>query len=370
MDADCTCKTTWVFSLEVANTMDRTSFLALFKATCGDVRQDKHPSLVMGILVYLLGLGYEVQLSGRDAEEYIARSCGVGLPFSGGDEADTEKGARGQSLSLSPARVAGSVNRVDWSSMEQDETFSFVLDAEHPSVQGLSENPVCLVDQLHVRIHLGRDALVHCGRHIFSIDGTDGNNELVETFDAALDALISQQHTMCTVGRSSEGIFTMETSSFVDDSGSTFHGLKNIDTLLSVLTDGLCKCSSRSAGTMAGSRRGNTHASSSAASIAYEGRDTRVGYADMNPVNPQGAGQGLGPGGMMVGPHHPIFGRGRLEPPEGHEGNLPPGARWDPIGPPGTQGFFPGDFQRRTQTTRDVHPDIMQPGRSQSPDWM
>lgn len=368
MDDDCICKTTWAFSLEVANTMDRTSFLALFKATCRDVRQDKPPSLVMGILVYLLGLGYEVQLSGRDAEEYISRSCGVGLHSSAGDETDTDKGGGGQSLSLSPARVAGSVNRVDWSSMEHNE-FSFVMDAEHPSVGGLSEKPVCLVDQLHVRIHLGRDALVHCGRHIFSIDGTH-SNELIETFDAALGALISQQHTMCTVGWSTKGIFTMETSSFVDDSGSTFHGLKNIDTLLSVLTDGLCKCSSRSDGTMAGSRRGITHASSPAASIAYEGRDTRVGYADVNPVNPQGAGQGLGPGGMMVGPHHPIFGRGRLEPPEGHEGNLPPGARWDPIGPPGTRGFFPGDFQRRNQTTRDVHPDIMQPGRSQSSDWM
>ena len=47
---------------------------------------------------------------------------------------------------------------------------------------------------------------------------------------------------------------------------------------------------------------------------------------------------GVGGGGMHVGPNDPLFaghmgiGRGRMG-----AGGLPPGARWDPIGPPGMQ---------------------------------
>ena len=48
---------------------------------------------------------------------------------------------------------------------------------------------------------------------------------------------------------------------------------------------------------------------------------------------------GVSGGGMHVGPNDPLFagrfggGRGRM----GGGGGLPPGARWDPIGPPGMQ---------------------------------
>jgi len=259
-----------------------------------------------------------------------------------------------------------------------DGVYSFVVDAEHQSVEGVSGGQVCLIDQLHVRVILGKDAIVHCSRHIFQKDET-GTIELEETFQQALEALIGQKFTTCTVGMSSEGMFTMDVASFVDESES--YGLKNIDAFLSILAGELCQGCTQSVTTGAAVREGQPSPSipeASQRSMEFEdpsSRDTRVGYADMNPVDPSRAGQGLGPGGMMVGPHHPIFGRGRLDPPSGREGHLPPGARWDPIGPPGTQGFFPGDFERRNQANRDVHPDmvhpdIMQPGRSQPPDWL
>ena len=57
-----------------------------------------------------------------------------------------------------------------------------------------------------------------------------------------------------------------------------------------------------------------------------------------------GAGPHRG-GGMHVGPGDPIFGPGRMGGgvggPPGH-GSLPPGARWDPVAPPGLPGFNPG----------------------------
>ena len=59
-----------------------------------------------------------------------------------------------------------------------------------------------------------------------------------------------------------------------------------------------------------------------------------------------------GGGGMHVGPGDPIFGPGRMGGgvggPPGHApgmGGLPPGARWDPIAPPGMRGFHPGEQQ-------------------------
>lgn len=63
-----------------------------------------------------------------------------------------------------------------------------------------------------------------------------------------------------------------------------------------------------------------------------------------------------GGGGMHVGPGDPIFGPGRmgggLGGPPGHGPGmpgLPPGARWDPIAPPGMRGFHPGQGLWRPQ---------------------
>jgi proteasome inhibitor subunit 1 (PI31) len=112
-----------------------------------------------------------------------------------------------------------------------------------------------------------------------------------------------------------------------------------------------------------------------------------VGYEDVVPpgVRPPGyggvGGIPAGPphvgGGMHVGPGHPVFGPGKLGggvgmPPEfggrsDHGVPLPPGARWDPIGPPGTRGFRPDDFQRRDPS--HPHPDMAQPGPGKGTDW-
>jgi len=116
-----------------------------------------------------------------------------------------------------------------------------------------------------------------------------------------------------------------------------------------------------------------------------------VGYEDVVPpgVRPPGYGGGYGGfggipagpphtgGGMHVGPSHPVFGPGKLGggvgmPPEfGSRGDhgvpFPPGARWDPIGPPGTRGFRPDDFQQRDPS--HPHPDMAQPGPGKGTDW-
>lgn len=104
-----------------------------------------------------------------------------------------------------------------------------------------------------------------------------------------------------------------------------------------------------------------------------------VGYDDVVPpgFRPPGmVGGGIpeGPphpgGGMLVGPDHPMFGPGRLQAPpstDGRGGVLPPGARWDPIGPPGTRGFFPEGGRR--SDGEHPHPDIAQPGPGRGTDW-
>ena len=118
---------------------------------------------------------------------------------------------------------------------------------------------------------------------------------------------------------------------------------------------------------------------------------TSVGYEDVVPPGVRlpgygGIGGGVGGipagpphmgGGMHVGPGHPMFGPGKLGggvgmPPDfggrsDHGVPLPPGARWDPIGPPGTRGFRPDDFQTRDPSK--PHPDMMQPGPGKGTDW-
>lgn len=44
---------------------------------------------------------------------------------------------------------------------------------------------------------------------------------------------------------------------------------------------------------------------------------------------------GMGGGGMHMGPNDPLF-AGRMRQP-GRGGHMPPGARWDPIRPPGME---------------------------------
>ncbi|MCO5585835.1 hypothetical protein L7F22_039768 [Adiantum nelumboides] len=80
------------------------------------------------------------------------------------------------------------------------------------------------------------------------------------------------------------------------------------------------------------------------------------GSSDLLP----GAGAGVFPssvdpgvGGMLVGPNDPRWGSmgyGEMPIlPDGDRGILPPGARYDPVGPPGVPGFEPGRFRRGRQ---------------------
>ncbi|KAL6782759.1 hypothetical protein ACKKBG_A08010 [Auxenochlorella protothecoides x Auxenochlorella symbiontica] len=68
-------------------------------------------------------------------------------------------------------------------------------------------------------------------------------------------------------------------------------------------------------------------------------------------------------GGMHVGPGDPLF-DDRLGRGPAHGGpRPPPGARWDPIAPPGLPGFHPdGNLPRGPPGRGGIHPDIMQPG--------
>lgn len=88
-----------------------------------------------------------------------------------------------------------------------------------------------------------------------------------------------------------------------------------------------------------------------------------VGGGDLYPQ--PGAGMyptrgGFGDGGMLVGPNDPrFFGGGTMGFPGGQPG-VPPGARFDPFGPPDVPGFEPNRFARnpRRPPGSGTHPDL------------
>ncbi|CAN0924673.1 Probable proteasome inhibitor [Linum grandiflorum] len=76
-----------------------------------------------------------------------------------------------------------------------------------------------------------------------------------------------------------------------------------------------------------------------------------------------------GDGSMLVGPNDPRWFGGDNDPLRfpGAQPGVPPGARFDPYGPPGIPGFEPGRFTRwvgpgRGGRGRNTHPDLEQPG--------
>ncbi|XP_058215960.1 probable proteasome inhibitor isoform X1 [Rhododendron vialii] len=91
------------------------------------------------------------------------------------------------------------------------------------------------------------------------------------------------------------------------------------------------------------------------------------GFSDLFPgpgagMYPNRGDFGIGSGGMFVGPDHPLFrGSGRgIDPalPGGLPRGIPPGARFDPYGPPGVPGFEPGRFVRDPRRSGPNHPDL------------
>lgn len=92
------------------------------------------------------------------------------------------------------------------------------------------------------------------------------------------------------------------------------------------------------------------------------------GYGSSDLLPGPGAGvfpSGFGPrgDGMLVGPNDPRWGSmgygDMVGVPDAGRGMLPPGARYDPIGPPGVPGFEPGRFIRgRRPPSGGANPDL------------
>ncbi|XP_038981766.1 probable proteasome inhibitor isoform X4 [Phoenix dactylifera] len=78
---------------------------------------------------------------------------------------------------------------------------------------------------------------------------------------------------------------------------------------------------------------------------------------DHQPQNSGSSGVG---GDMLVGPNDPRwFGSGEFPGSLGGLPSVPPGARFDPYGPPGVPGFEPSRFARRPrQPGSGAHPDV------------
>ncbi|XP_072987904.1 probable proteasome inhibitor [Typha latifolia] len=88
-----------------------------------------------------------------------------------------------------------------------------------------------------------------------------------------------------------------------------------------------------------------------------------IDYNDVYPGPPAGffPHRGTGSGGsMLVGPNDPrFFPPGERPDTLGGLPGLPPGARFDPIGPPDVPGFEPSRFVRRQRRPGDnTHPDL------------
>ncbi|KAF2306208.1 hypothetical protein GH714_015734 [Hevea brasiliensis] len=87
-----------------------------------------------------------------------------------------------------------------------------------------------------------------------------------------------------------------------------------------------------------------------------------VGGSDLFPgpgggMYPMRGGFGTG-GSMLLGPNDPHWFSGESNFPGGQPG-VPPGARFDPYGPPGVPGFEPNRFVRNPRRPgRDTHPDL------------
>lgn len=338
--------------------MDVSSFNALYKFVSRQHGEVPPPRLVLAVLCYLAGLGYEVVCRGDEAAWYAEGGDANGPARHSGGRGD----GRGDG---SPSTQERGDSSSHW----------YALDMVRDT------NAQRVVDQMLVHVRMAGDtAFVHCSRTAW-VGPMEGSTESAEFRRVEVGASGHGTATSCTL--SGDDMIELRVSRFDDGAG-----LRNVEDLCASLQSFFCRGSAREGGdaavatTGARAAMGSRHPPASGPAGPYDGPHAydgyvggdgdldrlRVGQSDLDPIDRRGAGRGLGPDGMMVGPHHPIFGRGRMEPPPGHEGHLPPGARWDPIAPPGMPGFFPGNFERgrgrgRGRGGDEIHPDIMQPGR-------
>lgn len=329
--------------------MDAASFNALYKFVARQHGDAPPPRLVLAVLTYLEGLGYEVVCRGDSAWAYACNGAGSG-----------------------PVRRVSGSSQQNTQGTGDSSSYWYALDMVRDSNAGQ------LIDQMVVHVRMTtHTAYVHCSRTMWSGPKDPSGPATFQRVNVATSEV--KAHTSCTL--CDDDMLELHVGKFDDGAG-----LRNVEELCGAFQSFFCKGSARQAveapvstahpETVPGIRHpvevDPTERQGIAAVGGFEDDDDldrlRVGQSDLDPIDRRGAGRGLGPDGMMVGPHHPIFGRGRMEPPPGHEGHLPPGAHWDPIAPPGMPGFFPGDFERgrgrgRGRGAEDIHPDIMQPGR-------
>eukprot|EP00890_Picochlorum_soloecismus_P001987 jgi/Picsp_1/278/NSC_00277-R1_probable proteasome inhibitor-like isoform 1 len=304
--------------------------------------------LALAVHMYVVGLGYVLTRTGEGTQ------CGV----------DNARGYSADPIAKE-ADVREKIEHVDWNNTPGVYVFHYTSDGMQDTFHG-EVVMKCLI--------AGQDLIVHVQRHKEGIETTEPEND-----DKFADCSVSLNIPEYTTGKGVQS--------------SSNLGYKDLDALISKLNCGIGMQLEPSMvrPTPEGlSQRDTETRRNSGPPVGYtsvemvpsddDQIDTRVGYGDVVPPGirhpgslsePGGLGRG---GGMMVGPHHPIFGPSRIDDPgydpsiEGR-GGLPPGARWDPIGPPGTPGFRPSDFQRRKSSREHPHPDIMPPGRGAGTHW-
>ena len=332
---------------------------------------EEPPRIVLAVLTYLEGLGYAVVCSGDVASRYASEGVARG-PARHWMQVESER-----STPTPPPTTSTPSGPSYWYAMD--------MVRGGATKEATADAPGGTVDQMlvHVRV-TAAVAFVHCSRSVWR-ERAGGPYVQVDVGASGYEA-----HTSCTLD--GDDMIEMQLAAYDDGETLRQDGLGG---LLRVLGAFFCTGSARVGEQQREERGGRgergergeqegghveTGPTTGITGAPYGDRDDadrlRVGQSDLDPFDRRGAGRGLGgPDGMMVGPHHPMFGRGRLEPGPGHEGHLPPGGRWDPIAPPGMPGFFPGDFERGRGRGRGrgggdgdgVHPDIMPLGRGGGP---
>ncbi|XP_057762271.1 probable proteasome inhibitor isoform X3 [Arachis stenosperma] len=156
-----------------------------------------------------------------------------------------------------------------------------------------------------------------------------------------------------------------------EDGGSNYsQQFKNLDKLVKIIDGDILSKFDGSANASSSNKRSET---TERQEIHETG--TRFGDPAIPPNHPVGGGHNIG-GSMLVGPNDPRFfgGIGGIGGEPGFPGGqlgVPPGARFDPYGPPGVPGFEPNRFTRNPRRPGyDAHPDLQHFRRDPDSDYI
>ncbi|KAL2329491.1 hypothetical protein Fmac_017072 [Flemingia macrophylla] len=173
-----------------------------------------------------------------------------------------------------------------------------------------------------------------------------------------------------------------------EDRGSNYsHHFKNLDKLVKKIDGAILSKLDGSAKTSSSSRRsGTSDRTTQAIPEPVSGFGEHAGPGIIFPSMPMGSGSDLVPGppagvfpsrsghgiggSMLVGPNDPRWFGGDPAFPGGLQG-VPPGARFDPYGPPGVPGFEPNRFARNPRRPGyDAHRDLQHFRRDADSDYI